>query len=900
MQVHPANFYDRIAGAAHRFGDRPAIEMTEASGGSLTYRDLVSTATRFAAWLASEGRVGRGDRVAILAANDGRWVAAYLGILRLGAVAVPLDVAYSADQIRTVLADCTARVLLTSDRLRQTGLDAISGLTSAPVVATLSMPLDIHRDDTPVVDVTSGDAAAILYTSGTTADPKGVVLTHGNLEAERAAALAIIVVNEDDVVLGVLPLFHALAQMANLLLPLSAGARVVFLDTVNSATLLDALQTRGVSVFACVPQFFYLIHQRVMTELDRRGAVARVLFRGLLTMTSWSRNTLGVNPGPVLFAKVHRAFGPRMRMLITGGSRFDPHIARDLHGLGLVLLNGYGLTETSGAATVMRPADRFTPSVGQALPGVEIRIEPGRHATADGLTSGSGEILIRGPIVMREYFNRPDATSEVLGADGWLRTGDLGHLDRDGRVYITGRLKDVIVLASGKNLYPEEIETHYRRSPFIKELCVLGVTDPDSPASERLHAIVVADDDVLRARDIVNQRELLRFEIETLAVALPAHKRVLSYDIASAPLPRTTTGKLKRREIARDYAARASVTAPAGGPALTDADRVWLAAGQRPGLVAAVAQRLGRREIRPDEHLELDLHLDSLERVEMLSMLEHRAGVRITPAARATIFTVRQLIEALESAPPGESPAAPIEGAGDGAPWQALLGRAPADAAIVADLERPAGLRAVAFFVFLRIVMTLARVFVRVEVTGREHLAGHGPRILAPNHQSYLDGFLIAAVLPLRVLRQMFFVGASEYFATPLTRRFARAVNIVPVDADANLVLAMQAAAAGLRLDRVLMWFPEGARTIDGTMQPFRRGVAVVATHMGTPVVPIGITGVFELWPRGRGFNWRQFLSGHQRITITATAPIVPSGESAAAFIRTLEQAVGGAVAPRT
>ena len=381
------------------------------------------------------------------------------------------------------------------------------------------------------------------------------MLTHANLDAERLRRSPIVSVNETDAVLGVLPLFHALAQMANLLLPLSVGARVVFLSTVSSTSLLEALDTRGITIFACVPQFFYLIHQRVTAEVAKRGRIARGLFRAIVGANVWLRDHAGANPGQRVFARVHRALGPKMRLLVTGGSQFDPAIGRDLYGMGFTLLNAYGLTETSGAATIMRPGDRFTTSVGQPLPGVEIKIAPSAARRLD--EADDGEILIRGPIVMREYFSRADATAEALN-DGWLHTGDLGRLDADGRLYITGRTKEIIVLASGKNLYPEEIEAHYRQSPFIKELCVLGLSRPGEPAAERLHAVIVPDEQVLRERGIVNVRELIRFELEGLSVQLPAHKRILSYDIWLEPLPRTTTGKLKRQEIERRVRERAT------------------------------------------------------------------------------------------------------------------------------------------------------------------------------------------------------------------------------------------------------------------------------------------------------------------------------------------------------
>ena len=308
----------------------------------------------------------------------------------------------------------------------------------------------------------------------------------------------------------------------------------------------------------------------------------------------------GLNAGRLAFARVHRVLGDRMRFLVTGGSRFDPAVGRDLYGMGFDILNAYGLTETSGGATIVRPGDRFTSSVGQPFPGIEIRIDTSvAPLDAADVTEGTsnentdGEVLIRGPIVMREYYARPDATSEAL-QDGWLRTGDLGRLDDAGRLYITGRRKEIIVLGSGKNLYPEEMEAHYLQSPIIKELCVMGISRPGEPAAERLHAVIVPDEQMLQQRGIVNVRELVRFELETLSVQLPSHKRILSYDISLEPLPRTTTGKIRRHEVERRLRARSELPKETTARDLSGADREWLEAPGRAEIAGAIAAHLGK------------------------------------------------------------------------------------------------------------------------------------------------------------------------------------------------------------------------------------------------------------------------------------------------------------------
>ncbi len=869
------NFFSLIRSAAERFPDRPAIEVMRPGGlETTTYAELIDEAARVSGWLAGAG-IAPGDRVAILSDNDARWIARYLGILHRGAVAVPLDTAYKAGQVRTVMENSGARLLFTSARYLDTAVAAGDTGAWSPALLSGAAPGVPGPDEVaaatpagPAAETADDDAAVILYTSGTTSDPKGVVLTHANLYAEQHAAFQVVDVTAADAILGVLPLFHALAQMANLLLPLSVGARVVFLESISSTTLLEALQTRGISIFACVPQFFYLIHQRVTGEIGRKGRLAQVLFRAVIGVNAWLRDHAGQNPGRLLFSRVHRTLGPKMRILVTGGSRFDPAIGRDLYGLGFTLLNAYGLTETSGGATIVRPGDRFTTSVGQPFPGVEVRIDQG--AGSRDPAPSDGEVLIRGPIVMREYFRRADATAASL-ADGWLRTGDLGRLDRQGRLYITGRLKEVIVLASGKNLYPEEIEAHYRQAPVVKELCILGMSKPGEPSAERLHGVIVPDEDVLRTRGVVNVRELVRFELEGLSVQLPPHKRMLSFDIWLEPLPRTTTGKIKRHEVERLVGERASAPATEER-AVTDAERAWLESPAHAGLTGLIASRLERPSVRPDDNLELDLGLDSMERVELLATLERRQATRVQAEIRATIFTVRNLVDAVLSAPPAGG-AASVDEEESGLAWDAVLAEPP-DPALVANLRKPKLVRAAVLFVLVRLAVLPAWLLLGFRARGGEHVPRRGACIISPNHQTYVDAFLLAARLPFGVFRRVFLVGASEYFETPLMAWLARAVNIVPVDPNANLVTAMRAGAAGLRLGKVLILFPEGERSIDGELKTFRKGAAILASHLDVPIVPVAFDGLFPIWPRGLPLNWRMLLPGATRIRMEFSAPL--------------------------
>ncbi|MCX6539345.1 MAG: AMP-binding protein [Acidobacteria bacterium] len=860
-----SNVYDAFAAAADRFSDRPAVAIFSRTGiDTYRYADLRALTGRVAQLLAAQG-IRPGDRCAILADNDVRWCSAYLGTLRLGSVAVPLDTAYKACQVRTVIDDAGALVLFTTARYLGVAREATATLSTPPRLVLLSGSQDglSSLDDpgdgaAPLPDscpATLDDPAVTLYTSGTTSDPKGVVLTHGNLLAEKTAAFKIVTITEQDSILGILPLFHALAQVANLLLPLTAGARVVFLETLNSTEMMRALAECRITALCVVPQFYYLLHQRVMERVRASPFPVRITFTTLLGLNGWLRRALRVNLGRVFFSRVHDGLGGRMRIMVTGGSRFDPRIGRELFAMGLNIIQAYGLTECSGAATITRPGDPHIDTVGLPFDGVEVRIldEP---AETNAREHRDGEVLIKGPIVMARYHNRPDATAETI-RDGWLYTGDLGYFDPSGRLHITGRKKEMIVLASGKNIYPEEIELVYAQSPFIKEICVMGVARPDEPAAERLHAIVVPDLDVMRERRIVNTREIIRFDIEGLSLQLPHHKRVLSFDVWLEDLPRTTTSKLKRHAIEEIYRSRlAEAARPPDKVEWRDQDQVWAADPHVAAALQAIrAAAKPSAVVTPDANLELDLGLDSMERVELLAGLELTFNVDVPDEAAHRIYTVRELVEALR----------PTDGGAQGGtdstadPWARIFDQPVDDPAIQAILTRRPLFTPFAFSL-MRLVNLAARALIGLRVSGLERMPRVGSFIVCPNHQSYLDAFLLVGALPYRTFKRLFFVGASEYFAMPFTARLATLMNVVPVDPDANLVRAMQAGGFGLRRDKILVLFPEGERSPDGAPRKFKKGAAILSHQLGVPIQPVAIDGLQTVWPRGKPPQWRTLL----------------------------------------
>jgi long-chain acyl-CoA synthetase len=866
-------FYERFQESARQFPNNVALEIQRQERvESLTFAQLQGMAESVGRWLA--GRVERDARVAILAANHPRWVAAYLGIIAAGRTAVPLDTAFHADQVKKLLKDSGASVLFCDAKHLALAQEAVEGLPvglvmtsaeseqvapaatsagAAPPEANLDAIFAAGSQGFKPVVPAEGDLAALLYTSGTTADPKGVMLTHANLVGEATAVFGVISIGPDDALLGILPMFHVLAQMANLFLPLFNGSRVVYLETLNTTELVRALQERGITVFVVVPQFFYLIHERIFKELNKRGKFTVSLVRALMGLNRLLRR-FGINAGKVLFGKIHATFGKRMRYLVTGGSRFDTAIARDFYSFGIDVLNAYGLTETSGGAFVTLPGKVVIGSVGPPLPSVEAKIIDPQPVEEGGLAAG--EIALRGAIVMKGYWNRPDATAEVL-RDGWLYTGDLGYFDSGGNLFITGRRKEVIVLANGKNVYPDEIEANYQKSPFIKEICVMALeARPGDPTSERLYGVIVPNFEVLRERKIVNSKEAIRFDIERLSHKIASTKRLGSYEIWQEDLPRTTTRKLKRFQIekkvrdlqARDGPGEAEVGAE---KPLTDEEQAWLDRDDIKRALEVVRESARNKlgEIRPGHNLELDLGLDSMQRVELLTALEQQLGGDVPEAQLAEIYTVRDLVDAvLENAGWGEG------GARAAAPaWSTILAEPVSDPEVL-GLSRHQPVAELFFFMLGRFLYLVALDLYHLKVRGVENLPEKGPYLLCSNHQSYFDPIAMGAALPWRLFRGTFALGTSDIFGQGLMRRLARWIRVVVLDPDANLVPAMRAGAYGLRQGRVLVLYPEGERSDTGKPIVFRKGAAILSIHEQAPIVPVAIEGFYDAWPRHQKF----------------------------------------------
>lgn len=847
------HLFDR---SVRRFPERIAFRLKIPEGyREVTYSEVNRQARGAALGLAGMG-FRPGVRVAVLSENRPEWVYAYIGILLAGGTVVPLDPQISPKEWRRLLEDSDSQAVFVSGRLLPALREAVQ---DSPLVGRLICFDDVPGDHDVRAELsgladwglalnpapglpesTPDDWVVLIYTSGTTGRPKGVMLTQTNIMAQITGILSFVPLDENDTLLCLLPLQHVMASIINVLLPLTVGAKVVFIDTLKRAEILEALEAGGVTVLLAVPQFFYLFYDQIQEELNRHSFLLRRIFGALLIVNRFSIR-LGVNLGRRLFGKIHERFGEKMRLFVSGGSSYDAKVGRFFADIGFTVLQGYGLTETAGACSATRIKRNLIGSVGQPFPDHEIRIQ-------DADEAGVGEVLVRGPLVMKGYYRNPEDTAEVV-AGGWFHTGDLGKYDARGNLFITGRKKEVIVLPNGKNIYPDEIEAHYLQCPYIQEIAVLGISGGSAhETSERLHAVVVPDFEYLKARKIANAREILRDEIGRWSAQLPKYKRLMSYQIQKDPLPRTTTRKIRRLELKKqiesgELRAQESAQAPASN-APHDAQLMESAVGQE--VLRCLEQDYKRSPVELDMNLELDLGFDSMERVELLASLEKSLDIDLPEDFGAEILTVRDLITGIDLQTSGGSGASSAtrqswkailapEALKEGGEWHVRF------SGTVLNLLKYLGLKCIYLF---------SRIFFRLEARGLENLPKDGPFLICPNHLSYIDPFIVLSVVPYRVFKKVFFVGASEYFQNRFMKFLARLANIVPVDPDAHLLRAMKVGAFGLHSKRILCIFPEGARSFDGELKEFKKGAAILSREIGVPIVPVALHGAYEVWRR--------------------------------------------------
>ena len=804
---------DILEESAAKFGTKDALIIKPGfRTRAWTYRDLADVVPRVARHLADAG-VSKGDRVLTFGVNRPEYGIAILAALRIGAIIVPLDVNSSAEFVQKIAQRTQASAALVTAQTKER-----AAALAIPVHEMELLP-DRARGKAPLpkADVGPDDLAEVMFTSGTTGEPKGTMLTHQNLLSNAIAATQIFPIGPKQRLLSFIPLSHIFEQGPGFLCVLVAGASVVYPTSRQPAVIRRTFKERRVSMIlitpAAVRSLFIAIERKA--ESDGRGKLFARL-RGIARHLPMALRR-------ILFTSVHHAFGGRFRYIVSGGAALDPALGEAWRELGVDVLQGYGLSETSPALSFNRLDRNRFGSVGVAVPGVELKV------------ADDGEVLAKGPNIFKGYWENPEATKAALDGE-WFHTGDLGAFDTDGFLWLRGRKKDMIALPDGLKVYPEDVENTLAADPKIQELAtslrptlavVVGLERPGEAL--HVHAVFVEPKDPQVVAGIVRSAN----------EKLSGSQQIRGFTIwPDDQFPTTPTQKVKKREVIERILAMGKDDAPPPPTAAT---------GREPSEIEKLIARtagVGSERVWPEAQLSGDIGLDSLGRVDLLGVIEEEMGAYIDDAALTPSATVADL-EAMVAAARDNKPETGIFG------WP------------LSPVVRSVGLILQQFLLW-----PLVHIFYHVKITGTEKLRGlPGPVMFAPNHSLHWDNGIILTSIPISWRWHLAVAAAADdIFGNKLNGIFSAILaNAFPLAREGAIRRSLE--LLGARLDRKfsVLIYPEGKLTIGGPMQPFKSGTGLIAVEGGTPVVPmklkIGNVSILDHWDR----KWEPFRSNGWR-----------------------------------
>lgn len=748
-----------------------------------------------------------GSRTVIFSKNREGWIYAFFSIWLNGGIAVPVDATSTVDELAYVLSDCRPSHVWTTRKRLDTLRQAIerSGVDVKILLIEDYEQADAEGMEPADIKYDEANTAIIIYTSGTTGSPKGVMLSFRNLLANiNGVSKEVPIFNEHRRTMILLPVHHVLPLQGSIIAPLVCGGGVAICPSLSAKDLMETMCLGQVGIVIGVPRLWISLYAGIKKKIDS-NPITKMLFRLCEKADSRTLSRL-------VFGSVRKKMGGHIDYLVSGGAALDVEVGRGLHTLGLDVLEGYGMTETAPIIAFTRPNDIKPGCVGLPLPSVSCKIE-------------DGEICAKGPNIMQGYWGKPEETAKVLDADGYLHTGDLAKIDEQGRIYITGRKKEIIVLSNGKNVQPDEIEFKLEKySELVREAAV--VQDGDM-----LRAIIVPQEQWAQGKSEQEQELLLKRQVlEPYNATSMNYKKVMSLFVYHGDLPRTKLDKLQRFKL------KAILEA---GKHTSEVSQEQVVEPTYPEykIIKEYIQAEKHLPVRPTDHLETDLAFDSLDKVGLQDFIEHTFGMKINADEMGSITDVTALAEMI------------VDGKTrmevEQIDWHSLLSQPST------HLDLPTASARYPFHT--RMFKLFFRLYNSLSLSGTENIPAKGPFILAANHQSYVDGPLVMAGVPWETVGQCYFYAKEDHFRSSLRQKIARHHNIILMERS-NLKESIQKMAEVLKQGKNVVIFPEGSRTHDGSVGAFKKTFAILSAELNVPVIPVRITGAYDAMPRGHAW----------------------------------------------
>ncbi len=756
----------------------------------LSYRSLLAQVESYAKL------VGNVEKVAIFSENRFAWMTAFLGAWKAGAICVPIDFMAVAAEVSYILNDCQPEVIFYSQETEAVIRNAVAEVNYSPKLISLE-EIGKESSTTAVADFEIADlhkVSSIIYTSGTTGSPKGVMLTYDNILANAEAVRDVGYYSKDMTVLVLLPLHHIFPLLGSFLAVVFVGGTCAFTPSMAAEDIMATLQKNKVTLMIGVPRFYDLLLRGIKAKIDKSFVAKKLFFIAQkLKSKAFSQR---------IFKAVHEKFGGHIQYLICGGAKLDLATGQGYQALGFDICEGYGMSEAAPMITFPRPGKVKIGSAGQVL-------------SKDSVKIADGEILARGRNIMKGYYHRDDETAQVM-QDGWLSTGDVGCFDEEGYLFITGRKKEIIVLPNGKNINPVEIEAKISGiSSAVHEIGVFLKNDT-------LQALIVPEPKAVKEQREHDLQEFFLWQvIDRYNKLVSPYKRILKFTLTNTPLPRTRLQKLQRFKLEEFVADSVHEKSHQPEPEL-----------ESYRLLKRFVQEHTKNEIYPDDHLEIDLGLDSLAQVMLQGFLADTFGVKITDTELLEYPTLAKLAGFIEQKK--------TKIAEQQSNWSEILEKG-------ADLTLPAD--SFSLPLLKNIGSSICRGYFNISSTGVEQIPD-GPCILAPNHQTFLDGMFVMQFLNSSLFRKTYFFAKEKHFAAGWKRYMANRNNIIVMGFDDDLVVSLQKMAEVLKQGKNLIIFPEGTRTRDGKVGKFKNIFAILSVELDIPIIPVSISGAFAALPR--------------------------------------------------
>ena len=773
------------------FPDKKALITTQ---GDITYSQLLKRVQQFALLFADKGFT----KVAIYAENSPSWIYAFYAALQNDCVSIPIDFLASAEDVAYIIDDCQPDLLFLSSGMAEAFARVDLKTQHKPEVLVFE---DVVIDESvpesqwlgPENDNTT---AVIIYTSGTTGSPKGVMLSYTNIHQNMNGVIDCKIFIPDRQVMIFLPLHHIFPLVGSMMVSLFVGTTIPMAPSMQSADLMKTFTDNEVGVFLGVPRLYELMYRGIKAKIDK-SAIGRFLL--WLVMTTKNRKL-----GKTLFKKVHEGFGGHLQYMISGGAALNKEVGAFFYGLGFDIMEGFGMTEAAPMIAFPRPGNIVIGATGQALPGLTVEIR-------------DGEVVAKGPSIMKGYYNRPEETAEVV-IDGWLHTGDLGYLDQNGFLYITGRKKEIIVLPNGKNINPVEIEMKLDGfSPAIKEAGVFM-------HNEMLHAVILPDFSFLSSNGVQDINQYFRENvISPFNAEMSSYKRIMQFTLVNSELPRTRLSKLQRFKFAELLEQKEQKKTASSEPDTKEYHAI-----------KSFIESQVDMDILPDHHLVFDISMDSLSKLSLIDFIEKSFGIKLDEEQLLKFPSIRKIAEHIQS--------------------NKLFHKTDQDSGWTGDLKDDSDVILPKTSFLLRPIVNAVRgvfrLFFQFEGKGMEHIP-EGPCFFAPNHESKLDAFLVLSYLDKPTLKNTFSYAKKDHVKSRTRRYLASRSNVIVMDLSKDLKHSILKMAEVVKQGKKILIFPEGTRTLSGNLGKFHKTYAILSAELNVPVVPVVITGAYAAMSSG-------------------------------------------------